>query len=128
MAHAPGCGPDDYILSEAPDGFEWRSVRDVRVGDLDQFDRPVTDIVWTKNGNSVKIRCEGMVPVGQIGRTPATSRLLFRKRPEAEITVGGLTVRLVVTTEPDGTVRATLSGIDCVLDYADFGSYTLLAL
>jgi hypothetical protein len=86
MAHAPGCGPADYVTTDAtPEGFEWRALGDVRVGDLDQFDREVVAVV-AAGPNRVRIACAASattpatLPVERMATEPKTSRGLYRTR------------------------------------------------
>lgn len=66
MAHAPGCDPSVYFdsIDDVPvkPGFEWRAYGEVRLGDLDQFDRPVTAILPNKSGTRVRIACGASSP------------------------------------------------------------------
>lgn len=86
MAHAPGCSPGDdtRIPTPAPAGFEWRTLAEVIVGDVDQFDRRVVDVV--RVGNGVRIACaasdtqRATLPVAELPALPSTSLALYRLR------------------------------------------------
>jgi hypothetical protein len=107
MAHAPGCSPADYAPIVPPARYEFRLLSDVRVGDLDEFDRPV--IAVKRVGKTrVRIACgasdrqSATLPVDKVVAQPLTSKGIYRMRPPA----------LTLATLNSGSYLFTVCGTD----------------